>query len=41
MRMGAERAVGDLDDVIERYHRALDAFMRDHEREDASSGLDP
>ena len=30
--MGAERAVDELDDVIERYHLALGAFMRgDHE----------
>lgn len=30
--MGVERAVDELDDVIERYHLALGAFMRgDHE----------
>jgi len=30
--MGAEPTADDLDDVIERYHLALDAFMRgDHE----------
>jgi hypothetical protein len=30
--MGVERAVDDLDDVIELYHLALGAFMRgDHE----------
>jgi hypothetical protein len=30
--MGAERAVDELDDVIEQYHLALGGFMRgDHE----------